>query len=170
MLIMKKLNLLLLVSLFAAAFTLTACGGDDETTTTPPPAQTNPLLGIWEHNGNGAFGDGLDVFTHYYFNITADGKVLFDYKMYARRGPSQATELHNAYQLTGTWTVQDNTITVNYTNRTWINVTDGSAGRTDDCNNTFSYTYRIENDKLLLTGNDDTNGGQWVDCVFVKKP
>ena len=54
---MKKLNLWLLMSLFVAAFAMTACGGDDEDTNSNgnsgqnQPATGNDLIGSWSYRG-----------------------------------------------------------------------------------------------------------------------
>ena len=53
---MKKLNLWLLVSLFVAALTLSACGGSDD-----EPTSNNRLSGKWKYTKS--LADGDDVYT-----------------------------------------------------------------------------------------------------------
>ena len=135
---MKKLNLWLLLSLFVAAFTLSACGSDDDDDT--PPANTNPLVGTWESTGTGAFE------------------------------PTHGSALHNAYQMRGIYTVKDNVITVTYSQFSWVSTEDGvTILDNEDTDQTYQYTYKFENNNLLISGDDDSNGGILDNVVFVKK-
>jgi hypothetical protein len=160
---MKKLNLWLLLSLFVAAFTLSACGSDDDDDT--PPANTNPLVGTWESTGTGAFEPNAEVSTRYKLVIGNDNSIKFDYRMYAH-----GSALHNAYQMRGIYTVKDNVITVTYSQFSWVSTEDGvTILDNEDTDQTYQYTYKFENNNLLISGDDDSNGGILDNVVFVKK-
>ena len=158
---MKKLNFWLLASLFVAAFTLAACGDDEEETT----GGDKEWVGTWESTGTGAFDDASEVSTRYKLVLKADKSVVFTYKMF---GPSGG--LHNAYQMKGTFTTKDNVATVNYTKFNWVDTNDGvTLLDTEDTNRTYTYTYKFENGRLLISGDNDSNGGVLDNVVFVKK-
>lgn len=148
---MKKLNLWLFLSLFVAAFTLSACGdGDDEI-----PADTNPLFGRWE--GQESFGP--DTYISYAFVIDAKNNITYEYRLYSAGG-----SLHNGYNLIGTYYIDGQTIKVTYTK--FVRVTDDKD--TFEQEDKYDYTYKIENNKLYITG-DDTNGKEFNNTEFVKK-
>ena len=89
---MKKLNLWLFLSLFIAAFTLTACG-DDNDSVTPPPAPEGDVSSI-EGTWKSAFTGVTCVFSGDKFSIKeSNGTLLND----------------------GTYTLKDNVLTFNYT-------------------------------------------------------
>lgn len=151
---MKKWNIWLLMSLFVAAFTLSACGDDDD----EPKAAENELVGKWE--------SALYDATTYALELTANNNVVFDYRMYS----GETGELHAGYQKKGTYSVKDHEITVVFTQHTYLDIETGSYGRTDtSTGETYKYTYRFQDGKLLISGHDDTNGAELSDRVFVKK-
>lgn len=149
---MKKLNLWLFMSLFVAAFTLSACGDDDD-----KPADTNPLFGRWESK------EPLKVDivkVSYAFTIGADKSVKFEYRMRNNDGV-----LHNGYNRYGTYVEDGKKITVNYVKFERV------SGDQDifDQPEQFVYTYRIENNRLFISGDDDSNGQVLQNFEFVKK-
>lgn len=146
---MKKLNLWLFLSLFVAAFTLTACGDDDDEET------TNPLFGRWE--AKASYGGETNV--SYAFVIEANNNITYEYRMYSSGGT-----LHNGYNLTGTYQINGNTINVIFTK--FARVTDDKD--TFEQIDHYEYTYKIENNKLYISG-DDTNGKEFMNTEFVKK-
>jgi hypothetical protein len=150
---MKKLNLWLFMSLFVAAFTLSACGDDDN----DKPADTNPLLGRWESKVPLDLGD---VKVSYAFTIGADKSVKFEYRMRNNDGV-----LHNGYNRYGTYVEDGKKITVNYVK--FERVSDNKD--TFDQPEQFVYTYRIENNRLFISGDDDSNGQVLQNFEFVKK-
>lgn len=148
---MKKLNLWLLASLFVAAFTLTACGDNDDDT----PPETNPLFGRWEAQHS----FGADTNISYAFVLGANNNISYEYRMYSAGGG-----LHNGYILTGTYQVSGQTITVNFTK--FQRLTDDRE--TFEQVDQYVYTYRLENNKLYISG-DDTNGKEFNNTEFLKK-
>lgn len=150
---MKKLNLWLLLSLFAAAFTLTACGGSDDD---DPPVDTNPLFGRWE--GQVSYNNNATNVS-YAFTINSDNSIIYEYRMYSGGGG-----LHNGYNLTGSYQINGQTIRVVFTK--FERVTDDKE--TFEQIDQYDYTYKIENNKLYITG-DDTNGKTFDNTEFVKK-
>ena len=149
---MKKLNLWLLASLFVAAFTLTACGSDDDDN---KPTDTDPLFGRWEAQQS----FGVDTNISYAFVIGADKKISYEYRMYSAGGG-----LHNGYILTGTYQINGQTVTVNFTK--FQRLTDDRDSF--EQNEQYVYTYKLENNKLYISG-DDTNGKEFQNTEFVKK-
>lgn len=147
---MKKLNLWLLLSLFVAAFTLTACGGSDDDTT-----DTNPLFGRWESS----LSIGAETSTSYAFEIRDDNSITYEYRLYSSNG-----SLHNGYNLTGTYQLVGQTMKVTFTKFTRVTDDKDSFEQIDQ----YDYTYKIENNKLYISG-DDTNGQVFKDTEFVKK-
>jgi hypothetical protein len=148
---MKKLNLWLLVSLFVAAFTLTACGDNDDDT----PSETNPLFGRWEAQHS----FGADTNISYAFVLGANNNISYEYRMYSAGGG-----LHNGYILTGTYQVSGQTITVTFTKFQRLTGDKDTFEQVDQ----YVYTYRLENNKLYISG-DDTNGKEFNNTEFVKK-
>jgi hypothetical protein len=76
--IMKKKNLWLLASLFAAVFTLSACGDDDEPegpNTPSGPVTTNDLVGTWTINSTD--DDYVATFTQDQVTFKMNGEVQF---------------------------------------------------------------------------------------------
>ena len=148
---MKKLNLWLLASLFVAAFTLTACGDNDDDT----PSETNPLFGRWEAQHS----FGADTNISYAFVLGANNNISYEYRMYSAGGG-----LHNGYILTGTYQVSGQTINVTFTKFQRLTGDKDTFEQVDQ----YVYTYRLENIKLYISG-DDTNGKEFNDTEFVKK-
>ena len=149
---MKKLNLWLFMSLFVAAFTLSACGDDDD-----KPADTNPLFGRWESK------EPLKVDivkVSYAFTIGADKSVKFEYRM-----RNNAGALHNGYNRYGTYVEDGKKITVNYIKFERVSGDQDTFDQPEQ----FVYTYRIENNRLFISGDDDSNGQVLQNFEFVKK-
>jgi hypothetical protein len=149
---MKKLNLWLLASLFVAAFTLAACGDDND----DKPRDNNPLFGRWE--GQQSSQDGTTV--KYALTIKDDKNVTLEYRMYSAGGG-----LHNGYNRIGTYQINGQTLNVNFT--TFERVTGDKETFIQDDH--FEYTYRLENDKLYISGEDDSNGWPLRNVEFAKK-
>ena len=150
---MKKLNLWLFMSLFVAAFTLSACGDDDN----DKPADTNPLFGRWESK------EPLKVDivkVSYAFTIGADKSVKFEYRMRNNDGV-----LHNGYNRYGTYVEDGKKITVNYIKFERVSGDQDTFDQPEQ----FVYTYKIENGRLFISGDDDTNGQVLQNFEFVKK-
>ena len=148
---MKKLNLWLLASLFVTAFTLTACGDNDDDT----PPETNPLFGRWEAQHS----FGADTNISYAFVLGANNNISYEYRMYSAVGG-----LHNGYILTGTYQVSGQTINVTFTKFQRLTGDKDTFEQVDQ----YVYTYRLENNKLYISG-DDTNGKEFNNTEFVKK-
>ena len=148
---MKKLNLWLLASLFVAAFTLSACGSDDDDN----PVETNPLFGRWEAQHS----FGADTNISYAFVLGANNNISYEYRMYSAGGG-----LHNGYILTGTYQVSGQTINVTFTKFQRLTDDKDTFEQVDQ----YVYTYRLENNKLYISG-DDTNGKEFNNTEFVKK-
>ena len=146
---MKKLNLWLLASLFVAAFTLSACGSDDD------PKESNPLFGRWEAQES----FGTDTKISYAFVLGSNNSISYEYRMYSASGA-----LHNGYIRTGTYLLSGQKINVAFTE--FQRLTDDKD--TFDQYDEYVYTYKIENNKLYISG-DDTNGKDFVNTEFVKK-
>lgn len=89
---MKKLNLWLLVSLFVAAFMLTACGDDDDSVT-PPPTPDGPV--------NSIEGTWKSPFTEMTYVFSGDKFSVKDSK--------------GALQKEGTYTLKDGVLKFDYT-------------------------------------------------------
>jgi hypothetical protein len=148
---MKKLNLWLLASLFVTAFTLTACGDNDDDT----PPETNPLFGRWEAQHS----FGADTNISYAFVLGANNNISYEYRMYSAGGG-----LHNGYILTGTYQVSGQTINVTFTKFQRLTGDKDTFEQVDQ----HVYNYRLENNKLYISG-DDTNGKEFNNTEFVKK-
>lgn len=148
---MKKLNLWLLASLFVAAFTLTACGDNDDDS----PSETNPLFGRWEAQHS----FGADTNISYAFVLGANNNISYEYRMYSAGGG-----LHNGYILTGSYQVSGQTINVTFTKFQRLTGDKDTFEQVDQ----YVYTYRLENNKLYISG-DDTNGKEFNNTEFVKK-
>lgn len=148
---MRKLNLWLLASLFVTAFTLTACGDNDDDT----PPETNPLFGRWEAQHS----FGADTNISYAFVLGANNNISYEYRMYSAGGG-----LHNGYILTGTYQVSGQTINVTFTKFQRLTDDKDTFEQVDQ----YVYTYRLENNKLYISG-DDTNGKEFNNTEFVKK-
>ena len=143
---MKKLNLWLLASLFVAA-----CGDNDDDT----PPETNPLFGRWEAQHS----FGADTNISYAFVLGANNNISYEYRMYSAGGG-----LHNGYILTGTYQVSGQTINVTFTKFQRLTDDKDTFEQVDQ----YVYTYRLENNKLYISG-DDTNGKEFNNTEFVKK-
>ena len=139
---MKKLN---------PAFTLTACGDNDDDT----PPETNPLFGRWEAQHS----FGADTNISYAFVLGANNNISYEYRMYSAGGG-----LHNGYILTGTYQVSGQTINVTFTKFQRLTDDKDTFEQVDQ----YVYTYRLENNKLYISG-DDTNGKEFNNTEFVKK-
>ena len=148
---MKKLNLWLLASLFVTAFTLSACGDNDDDT----PPETNPLFGRWEAQHS----FGADTNISYAFVLGANNNISYEYRMYSAGGG-----LHNGYILTGTYQVSGQTINVTFTKFQRLTDDKDTFGQVYQ----YVYTFRLENNKLYISG-DDTNGKEFQNTEFVKK-
>ena len=156
-----KMKRSILASMIAAVLMLTACGGSDDAPQNPP-VETNELLGRWHAVAEG--WEGSDVYVTYNFVVGQNNAVTFEYRMWMNGGNA----LHNAYDLTGTYVQNGNQIVASYTNRTQIDPHDGSTESWREYAATVTYTYRIENGTLYLSG-DDTNGQHFTDLVFTKR-
>ncbi len=102
---------------------------------------------------------GADTNISYAFVLGANNNISYEYRMYSAGGG-----LHNGYILTGTYQVSGQTINVTFTK--FQRLTDDKD--TFEQVNQYVYTYRLENNKLYISG-DDTNGKEFNNTEFVKK-
>ena len=147
---MKKLNLWLLLSLFVAAFTLTACGSDDDDET---PANTNALSGTWKWIPQ---HDGADVSEVNYLTFGNDNSFKQTQELYANN------HLHVRWIYVGTYAIQDgNKVTINIEKCYGQNADDPEpwdAGGAES----FTITYRIDGNKLYYTRYQGSEEGPYV--------
>ena len=152
---MKKFFYLAVIALMAIGMgtMMTACGDDDEDIIV-----TNKLVGKWQCTV------GSEMTTTYKFIFGGDNAVSFEYRMNGSDG-----KLHNGYKKTGTYSVEVNEVTVVYTQHIWISTEDETTLTPEDTYETYKYTYRAENGNLVISGENDTNGGVMEDLVFTKQ-
>ena len=74
------------------------------------------------------------------------------------------TNISNGYILTGTYQVSGQTINVTFTKFQRLTDDKDTFEQVDQ----YVYTYRLENNKLYISG-DDTNGKEFNNTEFVKK-
>lgn len=137
---MKKLNLWLLMSLFAAAFTLSACGSDDD----DKPTNANQLVGTWKWNpGTGESGQATSIETLTFGNDNSFKRV---------EELMNGNQLHVRWINQGTYVLLEGnkaTITVNKTYGQ--NPDDPEPWEAGGAEEPFTVTYRIDGNKMYYT-------------------
>lgn len=148
---MKKLNLWLLLSLFVAAFTLTACGDDDDD---KAPEDTNVLSGTWKwvpQNG------GSDVSEVNYLTFGTNNTFKQTQELlYANN------VLHVRWIYTGTYTILDEAKVSVTVNKTYGQNADDPEPWEAGGGDSFTATYRIDGNKLYYSRYEGVVEGPYV--------